>query len=173
MQAHQINVSIWQQALIPLPLFKYFCKLFKNVVGIIHHLFYVFSIQAPPMVRTELDSNFFQYPEYFCFNTLFSSHLWLPHFLQFGLLVSQCTACFLELVDKAILNLLKVVELKHVGMVGAIVIVLFGSNNQPSALVVGSNCMLQCHPGVPVGQMIPLVTLFCCAGNDPFEGRNQ
>ncbi len=59
-------------------------------------------------------------------------------------------ACFHELVNEAISNLLKVFELKHVGMVGAIAIVLFRSNNQPLVLVVGSNCMLQCHPGVPV-----------------------
>jgi hypothetical protein len=62
----------------------------------------------------------------------------LLHFLQFGLLVSQRMTCFLELVDEAISNLLKVVELKHVGMVDAIVIAIIRSNNQPSALVVGS-----------------------------------
>jgi hypothetical protein len=97
----------------------------------------------------------------------------LPHFLQFGLFASQSTAYFFEPVIVAISNLLKVVELQHVGIVGAIVIVLFGSNNQPLVLVVGSNCALQCHPGVPVGQIIPIVALFCCAGNNPFEGRNR
>ncbi len=59
------------------------------------------------MVRTQFHSNFFQHSKYFGFNTLLSFCLCSPHFLQFVLLVSQLTMCFPELVDNAILNLLK------------------------------------------------------------------
>jgi hypothetical protein len=58
-------------------------------------------------------------------------------------------------------------------MVGAILGVLFGNNNQPLALLVGSNCVLKCLPGVPIGTTIPLVALFCCSGDGSFQCRNH
>jgi len=47
----------------------------KKVSSIVHYLFNILSVQAPPVVRTGLNSNFFQDPEYIRFNTLLSSHL--------------------------------------------------------------------------------------------------
>ncbi len=41
--------------------------------------------------------------------------------------------------------------MNQVGMVGAILRVLSESNNHLWALVVDSNCTLECLPGVPVG----------------------
>jgi hypothetical protein len=81
---------------LPLPLLKYCCKLVGNVSGIIHYLLDILAIQISFNTLND-----FVLILFCCLDFVFL------HFLQFGLLVSQCTTCLPELVNDAIFKVLK------------------------------------------------------------------
>ena len=64
-------------------------------------------------------------------------------------------------------------QLDHDGRVSNLWHILFGSNNQPLTLLVGSNCVLQCFP-CPLVWLVPHIPLFwvCCDDDDLFQCWN-
>jgi hypothetical protein len=63
MQAQRFDFRIRQQAVISHSLLEYHGNTVKYMGSIIHYLFDVFAIQTPPMTRTLLYTNIFQYLE--------------------------------------------------------------------------------------------------------------
>ena len=94
------NIGVQQRAVWPLPPLKYCQKSIEYMAGIVHYLFYILTIQTPPMVSAKFNPNFFLDTEYFCLNAALFFHFQCPHCFQFELVIRHHTSSLHQLVNK-------------------------------------------------------------------------